>query len=137
MKAGRGFPKVFGPVFGQHPHLVLSLPLRGSIRPAKGHGPATFTRASGATWFDSDGILHDALADEPCFEGARFLGLDGNGKAIVSANDEAGVPLPGLLGLSVGPQVTNLSTYSEDVGRWIMTNANQISSPVISPRGVS
>lgn len=62
------------PVSGRHRSgVLLEWPLLDSLALVKGKGPVSFTRASRATWTDSDGNLRIAYEDEPRFHGARWI----------------------------------------------------------------
>jgi len=85
-----------------------------------GTGPAiTFTRASGATYFDADGVLQTAANDTPRFDHDP---LNGNS-----------------LGLLVEGARTNLHRYSEDfTAGWTATTDSAITSEsVTGPAGAT
>jgi hypothetical protein len=74
----------------------------------------TFTRASGATYLDSDGVLKTASTNIPRIE----YDADGN-----------------RLGLLVEEQRTNLLTYSEDFSQWINSNSSDLTDQNVAPDG--
>ena len=77
----------------------------------------TFSRASGGTYLDSDGVLKLASSDVPRIE----YDADGN-----------------VLGLLVEESRTNLVTYSEDITQWSTANAPTVTSNIATaPDGTS
>ena len=75
----------------------------------------TFTRASSATYLDSDGILKTASTNEPRIE----YDSDGN-----------------RLGLLVEEARTNLVTYSEDFSQWVnQASSDSVASDITAPDG--
>lgn len=74
----------------------------------------TFTRASNATYVDSDGLIKTAATNE-----ARFDHNPTTGES---------------LGLSIEEQRTNLLTYSEDVSQWLSPlNATLVTNNITAP----
>jgi len=76
----------------------------------------TFSRASGGTYLDSDGVLKLASSDIPRIE----YDADGN-----------------VLGLLVEESRTNLVTYSEDFEQWVDVNTDLTENAIEAPDGTT
>jgi hypothetical protein len=88
-----------------------------SIVPTDGSGDLTVTRATTATYVDSDGLIKTAGVNE-----VRF--------------DYSNGSCPSIL---VQPQRTNLNLYSEDLNQtyWLKSDISIIDNNQVSPNGVS
>ena len=97
-----------------------------SVKPENGDGDFTFSRGSGATRRNEQGVIELVASNIPRinYEGFNY---DANGAII---------PDSGCGSWLFEPQSTNLVTYSSDYSQWSVLNSALLPNNAISPSGV-